>query len=139
MAAELVWRKIVRGESVMCWERRRERDGFLPRAVPFGPKITRRCVLFYSVDVNRKAAVDVDAALGYRKRLLSHVLLWVKKVGDHIPNEWAVVDIVGDIVTNLIKNLAVEHDGRLDMGAFYYTFMDPPLVGRGYLHGEIRL
>ncbi|GBG64848.1 hypothetical protein CBR_g48316 [Chara braunii] len=75
------------------------------------------------------AAVDLEVALGFNKRLLSHFLLWVKKTGDAVPDNWAdlEVDIVGDIVTCFIDNLAMEHASRLDMGPFYHTFMVPLL------------
>ncbi|GBG75586.1 hypothetical protein CBR_g20217 [Chara braunii] len=106
-----------------------------------GEEITRRETRFYSVDVDGRPAVDLDVALGFARGMLSHVLFWVKKTGEDIPNDWVMLahDIVGDIVLKCVENLATVHDGRLDMGASVYMFLDPPLVGRGYLHGEIRL
>ncbi|GBG73551.1 hypothetical protein CBR_g16894 [Chara braunii] len=87
-----------------------------------------------------RAAVDIDAALGFNNRLLSHFVFYVTKTGSIVPDDWThlQVDIVGDIVENLIQNLVIEHASRLDNRAFYYTFFEKPLVGRGYLHGEVR-
>ncbi|GBG69040.1 hypothetical protein CBR_g3738 [Chara braunii] len=118
-----------------------ERDRWFSRPLDaFGREITKKSYRFYGVDVNERAAVDIDAALGFQRRSLSHVLLWVKKTGDFIPDEHtSMPDIVGDIVERFLDNLASEHASSLDMGAFYYTFFDPPLLPRHYLHGEIRL
>ncbi|GBG71374.1 hypothetical protein CBR_g8793 [Chara braunii] len=115
--------------------------GWQPRHGPLHKEIDQKSYHYYSVDVNGKATVDLDAAIGYHKRQLSHVLVWVKKVGSFIPDDWEslTVDIVGDIVLKLVDNLAEDHDWRLDNGAFFYTYLDPLLVGRGYLHGEIRM
>ncbi|GBG62809.1 hypothetical protein CBR_g32392 [Chara braunii] len=107
----------------------------------FGREIDRKSYRYYSVDVNGKAAADLDVAIGYHKRQLSHVLVWVKKLGSFIPDDWEslTVDILGDIILKLVDNLAEDHDWRLDKGVFSYTYLDPRLVGRGYLHGEIRM
>ncbi|GBG64768.1 hypothetical protein CBR_g46724 [Chara braunii] len=141
MAVVLAWREIVRGEAIMCWERRHERDSYFGRELVFGPEITRRSYRFLSVDVNGKAIVDLDVALGYNNRNMSHVLVWVKKTGDCVPDEAmsAGLDIVVDIVLYFIDHLVIEHGNKLDMGAFYYTYLDPPLVRRRFFHGEIRL
>ncbi|GBG76080.1 hypothetical protein CBR_g21320 [Chara braunii] len=118
-----------------------EHDGWFNRPLDaFGREITKKSYRFYDVDVNGRAAVDIDAPLGFRRRSLSHVLLWVKKTGDFVPDEHtSMPDIVGDIVERFVDNLASEHASSLDMGAFYYTFFDPPLLPRHYLHVEIRL
>ncbi|GBG93040.1 hypothetical protein CBR_g58374 [Chara braunii] len=107
----------------------------------FREEITRRTTRVYSVDVNGLPGVNLDVALGYAGDLLSYVLIWVTKLADDIPDDWSTLqhDIVGDIVLKSVEYLAVEQVERLDMGAFYHTFLDWPLVGRRYLHGEIRL
>ncbi|GBG93500.1 hypothetical protein CBR_g72115 [Chara braunii] len=125
----------------MCYEDLYRRNGWLPRQHnAFGEEITRRETRFYSVDVDGRPAVDVDVALGFARGKLPHVLFRVKKTGEDVPNDWAMLpqDIVDDIVLKCVENLATVHNGRLDMGSFFYAFLDPPVVGRGYLHGEIR-
>ncbi|GBG81347.1 hypothetical protein CBR_g32020 [Chara braunii] len=142
MAATLAWREIIRGDAVNCFEQVHIRDVWLDRnQEAFGEEITRRTTRVYSVDVNDLPAVNLDVALGYAGDLLSHVLIWVTKLADDIPDDWSMLqhDIVGDIVLKSVEYLALEHAERPDMGAFYHIFLDWPLVGRGYLHGEIRL
>ncbi|GBG61084.1 hypothetical protein CBR_g19160 [Chara braunii] len=101
-----------------------ERDRWFNRPLDaFGREITKKSYRFYDVDVNGRAVVDIDAALGFRRRSLSHVLLWVKKTGNFVPEEHtSMPDIIGDIVERFLDNLASEHASSLDMGAFYYMW-----------------
>ncbi|GBG84990.1 hypothetical protein CBR_g39454 [Chara braunii] len=94
----------------------------------------------FSMRVNDVYAMDITAGLGYvDDGALSRVLLFVTKRHPLVPNRWEGPDrdAVGDTIKYLVFAIADEFANRMDDTPWYDTIFDPPLEGRGYLHGLV--
>ncbi|GBG79408.1 hypothetical protein CBR_g29555 [Chara braunii] len=92
------------------------------------------------VRVNDVHAMDITAGLGFDSDgALSHVLLFVTKRHEVVPNRWEGPhwDAVGDTIKFLVFAIAEEFENSMDNTPWYDTIFDPPLEGRGYLHGLV--
>ncbi|GBG86066.1 hypothetical protein CBR_g40967 [Chara braunii] len=133
-------RGIISGEGVMVYEMRHQRDGYHTREFEFANGVTRESIRFYEVDVDGALAMKMDVGLGFFGNNLGHVLIYVTTVGDMIPNQWGghPVNVLGEIVLLYVSTLADMYADRMDSIPFWRCILDPPLVGRPYLHGEVR-
>ncbi|GBG92473.1 hypothetical protein CBR_g55624 [Chara braunii] len=135
----VVW-KWVCGRDVIIAElpdKRNERHG---RDMVFYNAVTRHDTRVYEVRVNDVHAMNITAGLGFdRDGALSHVLLFVTKRHEVVPNRWEGPhrDAVGDTTKYLVSVIAEEFENRMDDTPWYDTIFDPPLEGRGYLHGLV--
>ncbi|GBG69170.1 hypothetical protein CBR_g3870 [Chara braunii] len=120
--------------------RKDKRNGRHGRDMVFYNGVTRHDTRLYEVRVNDVHAMDITAGLGYvGDGALSHVLLFVTKRHELVPNRWEGPhrDEVGDTIKYLVSAIAEEFENRMDETPWYDTIFDPPLEGRGYLHGLV--
>ncbi|GBG65092.1 hypothetical protein CBR_g49455 [Chara braunii] len=118
-------------------QKRDKRNGRHGSDMVFYNGVTRHDTRVYEVRVNDVHAMDITVGLGLvGNGALSHILLFVHEV---VPNRWEGPhrDAVGDTIKYLVSAIAEEFENLIDETSWYDTIFDPPLEGRGYLHGLV--
>ncbi|GBG87323.1 hypothetical protein CBR_g45382 [Chara braunii] len=111
------------------------------RQMEFCKEVAGHTVRYYEVRVDGMHAMDSTAGMGCdAASRLAHVLLFASKRNPIIPDKWDgnYRDVVGDIIRYLVDAMVEEFAERLDDSPFYRCELDPPLEGRGYLHGPVQ-
>ncbi|GBG91052.1 hypothetical protein CBR_g51786 [Chara braunii] len=140
MDAVVALRGRIAGRTVIFYEMRHRRDKDYGRAFGFVNTVARHEVRHFEVDENGRTCMLFTVGYGFARGLFTHIVAFATKVGDEIPDRWEFgVDVLADLVDLLVSNVAIEFDDRLDEAAAYRVYMDLPLYGRQYLHGEIEI
>ncbi|GBG74033.1 hypothetical protein CBR_g17743 [Chara braunii] len=95
----------------------------------------------YEVDANGVLVMRLQLGLGYVGDDLRDASVFVTKLHEDVPNGYSgrEEDIIEHVVRLLLSSIALEHDGRMTGIAEWEVILDAPLVGRPYLHGELRV
>ncbi|GBG83518.1 hypothetical protein CBR_g37233 [Chara braunii] len=137
-----VVRERIDGKEVVVQETKLERGSERDREMDWAPGVQTNDTRVYYALVNGLMAMRIVAWLGYDGEYnLVEVVLRVRKLSNVVPDTWQTPnpDIVGDMVRYLISAIAEEHLAAMDANASYSAEFEPPLRGRGYLHGAIRI
>ncbi|GBG79797.1 hypothetical protein CBR_g30059 [Chara braunii] len=126
--------------TVMFYEfkqRRGEGDG---RHVEVGDVVTREDWPHYEVDVDGRTCLMLAVHLGFARRLLRNVVIFVTKISSAVPNRWTRgVDVTGDMVRMLVSVLAKEFEERLHHPSTFQVVVDAPLEPKDDLHGDVHI
>ncbi|GBG86194.1 hypothetical protein CBR_g41098 [Chara braunii] len=115
-------------------DHRSDRDfGFVAADTHFGYR-------HYEVDANGILVLRLEMGLEYVGNDLCDVAIFVTKLHEDVPYQHVGEgdDVVKKIDRLLLSSVALEHDGRLAGIAEWEGILDTPLIGRCYLHGELR-
>ncbi|GBG72558.1 hypothetical protein CBR_g12128 [Chara braunii] len=139
MAVTLVCRGHVYGRTMMVYELSEYQDVALNREFTFVTVVTRKGYRRYEVDAQGEYVLRFNAGLGYAGDDLRDAIVYVTKMHEDVPNAHvgAGDDIVEKIVRMLLSVVAMEHDGRMAGLVEWEAILDPPLVGRPYMQGEL--
>ncbi|GBG59551.1 hypothetical protein CBR_g49811 [Chara braunii] len=136
-----VAKREVAGCTIVVYEMSEHRDYRPDRDFGFVAAVNRHGYRQYEVDANGQLVLRIELSLGYVGEDLRDGTVFVTKLHDDVPNSYRGrrEDIIERIVRLLLPVIASEHDGRMTGIAEWKAILDAPLVGRPYLHGELRV
>ncbi|GBG91443.1 hypothetical protein CBR_g52398 [Chara braunii] len=137
----VVCRDQVAGRTIVVYGMSKHSDYRPNRDFGFVAFINRHGYRQYEVDANGVLVLRLKLGMGYVGDDLRDATVFVTKLHNDVPDSYRGrgEDIIEGIIRFLLSVIASELDGRMTGIAEWEAILDAPLVGRPYLHGELRV